>query len=144
MIATHLFQTCLAPAFTYHTLHLNRPAKGRFSRPHHSTKMPQIPVRVGQFNILCPTYGVKWGEREACLEWKTKDDHGGSNWEVRWPAILRILKSAPWDILTLEELEESIRPVACGLTVHSQCLRTHARMRARAHTHRSIYGCIQK
>ena len=72
--------------------------------------------RVGQYNLLCPTYGVKWGEREACVGWKSRDNHGGSNWQRRWPALLRVLKEAPWDLLALEELEDSIRPdVEAGL-----------------------------
>ena len=44
-------------------------------------------LRVGTYNLLCPTYGVKWGEREACLDWRSKDEHGLSNWEQRWPAL---------------------------------------------------------
>ncbi len=40
-------------------------------------------IRVGQYNVLCPTYGVKWGEREAFFDWKSKDDFGGSNWDLR-------------------------------------------------------------
>jgi hypothetical protein len=66
--------------------------------------------RVGQFNLLCPTYGLKWGEREACLEWRSTREHGDSNWHLRWPALLRILTLAQCDILALEELEESTQP----------------------------------
>ena len=73
--------------------------------------MSHIPFRIGQFNVLCPTYGVKWGEREACRDWKCKDEHGGSNWEARWPAILRILAASSSDVLALQEVEESVRPV---------------------------------
>ena len=60
---------------------------------------------AGQYNLLCPAYGVKWSEREACKDWGGKDDHGGSNWDVRWPALRRIIASAPWDVLALEELQ---------------------------------------
>jgi len=65
-------------------------------------------LRVGQFNVLCPAYGVKWGEQEACIEWVSKDEHGGSNWRARWPALQRLIGCARWDILTLEELEDSV------------------------------------
>ena len=66
-------------------------------------------LRVGTYNLLCPTYGVKWGEREACLDWRSKDEHGLSNWEQRWPALRRVIQAAPWDLLALEELEDSTR-----------------------------------
>jgi endonuclease/exonuclease/phosphatase family metal-dependent hydrolase len=68
-----------------------------------------IPFRVGQYNLLCPAYGVKWAEREACLDWVSKETHGGSNWEFRWPAIKRIIERAQCDILALEECEECMR-----------------------------------
>lgn len=64
---------------------------------------------AGQYNVLCPAYGVKWGEREACEAWVSKHEHGGSNWAKRWPALRRVLGAATWDVLTLEELEDSIR-----------------------------------
>jgi len=70
---------------------------------------PKYAIRVGQYNVLCPTYGVKWHEREACNDYRSKIDHGGSNWSTRWPALLRVIGSAKWDILTLEEIEESTR-----------------------------------
>ena len=66
-------------------------------------------LRVGTYNLLCPTYGVKWGEREACLDWRSKEEHGLSNWEQRWPALRRVIQAAPWDLLALEELEDSTR-----------------------------------
>ena len=66
-------------------------------------------LRVGTYNLLCPTYGVKWGEREACLDWRSKHEHGLSNWELRWPALLRVIQAAPWDLLALEELEDGTR-----------------------------------
>jgi len=69
----------------------------------------RIPFRIGQFNLLCPTYGVKWGEREACVDWRSKEEHGGSNWEQRWPALLRILTAASCDVIALQELEDSMR-----------------------------------
>jgi hypothetical protein len=72
-------------------------------------KWQRVAFRVGQFNLLCPTYGVKWGEREACCDWISKTDHGVSNWDRRWPALLRILKLGAPDVLALEELEESTR-----------------------------------
>ena len=110
------------------------------------TMQQSTPFRIGQFNVLCPSYGVKWGEREACADWKTKEEHGamllcsvvlrsvvpcsvvpcsvvpcsvvpcsvvpcsgGSNWSARWPAILRILAASACDVLTLQEVEESVR-----------------------------------
>lgn len=66
-------------------------------------------LRIGQYNLLCPVYGVKWGEREACLDWKSKDDHGGSNWSLRWPALLRNISRCHFDVLTLEEAEDCIK-----------------------------------
>lgn len=74
-------------------------------------------LTIGQYNLLCPVYGVKWGEREACLDWKSMSDHGASNWEKRWPALLRVMSAASWDLLALEELEDSTREdVEGGLT----------------------------
>ena len=67
----------------------------------------RLKLLVGQYNLLCPTYGLKWGEREACREWKSKTEHGGSNWPERWPALRRVLCSASWDLLTLQELEDT-------------------------------------
>ena len=75
-----------------------------------AARMTSASLRVGQFNVLCPAYGLKWGEREACLDWVSNEDHGGSNWDLRWPAILRCLRTCAWSVLALEELEESVRP----------------------------------
>ena len=70
-----------------------------------SSRVEPIEIKVGQYNLLCPAYGVKWGEREACTDWVSKEEHGGSNWTQRLPAINRLLGSVPWDVLALEELE---------------------------------------
>ena len=72
-------------------------------------KPTKTAIRVGQYNVLCPAYGVKWGEREACLDWHSETSHGASNWSIRWPALLRVIGSAKWDILALEEIEDSVR-----------------------------------
>ena len=61
-------------------------------------------LRVGTYNLLCPFYGLKWGEREACVDWKSNEEHGGSNWPQRWPALLRNLGVAPLDVLALQEV----------------------------------------
>jgi len=74
-----------------------------------SSSSAGLSLLVGQYNLLCPTYGVKWGEREACEGWVSKSEHGGSNWARRWPALKRVLHCARWDVLTLEELEGSTR-----------------------------------
>eukprot|EP01043_Picozoa_sp_COSAG02_P032141 COSAG02_NODE_2134_length_9720_cov_3.845027_1_plen_956_part_00 len=72
--------------------------------------MTKLALRVGQYNLLCPTYGVKWGEREACEQWVSAEQHGGSNWDARWPALRRVLEvGSQWDLLTLQELEDSVR-----------------------------------
>lgn len=70
-----------------------------------ATARPRI--RIGSFNILCPAYGLKWGEREACLEWTSKENHGGCNWNVRLPALLRLISSAECDVLALQEIQAS-------------------------------------
>ena len=67
--------------------------------------MKTLTLRCGQYNLLCPAYGVKWGEREACDAWVSKQEHGGSNWSRRWPALRRVLDCAEWDVLALQELE---------------------------------------
>ena len=69
--------------------------------------MSSCSLLVGQYNLLCPAYGVKWGEREACLEWRSKEDHGPSNWSARWPALRRVLSLCKFDIVCLQELEAS-------------------------------------
>lgn len=81
-------------------------------------------LRVGQYNLLSPTYGVKWGEREACIRWVSKADHGGSNWTVRWPALLRNISVAQWDLLGLQEIEDSTRSdVETGLNSLGLCMK---------------------
>jgi hypothetical protein len=74
------------------------------------TAARELRLRVGQYNLLCPTYGVKHGEREACAAWTSKTEHGASNWPQRWPALQRVLqRGAPWGLLLLEELEDATR-----------------------------------
>merc|ERR1719253_2331325 len=61
--------------------------------------MEELEVRVCQYNLLSPTYAVKWREREGM------DPEGQSNWAVRWPALLRNLEGA-WDFACLQEVED--------------------------------------
>jgi endonuclease/exonuclease/phosphatase family metal-dependent hydrolase len=75
-----------------------------------------LTLRVATYNLLCPSYGLKWGEREACLDWKSPQVHGPSSWSARWPALLRVMQSAIWDVLVLQEIEPSTQPdIAAGI-----------------------------
>lgn len=57
------------------------------------------PVSVGCYNLLCPTYAVKWREREGVAE------DGSSNWLARWAVMQDILRRARWDVVCLQEVE---------------------------------------
>mmetsp|Transcript_31644 Transcript_31644/g.58139 ORF Transcript_31644/g.58139 Transcript_31644/m.58139 type:complete len:332 (-) Transcript_31644:10-1005(-) len=58
-------------------------------------------ISIGCYNLLCPTYGVKWKEREAM------NDEGTSNWAQRWPVMAGILQRAHLDIVCLQEVEQA-------------------------------------
>lgn len=54
---------------------------------------------VGCYNVLCPTYAVKWGEREGM------GPDRANNWSSRWPVMQDIIQRANWDICCLQEVE---------------------------------------
>jgi len=56
-------------------------------------------VSVGCFNLLSPTYAVKWDEREG------KGPDGSSNWAQRWPLLCNFILRAHWDLVCLQEVE---------------------------------------
>lgn len=63
---------------------------------------------VGCYNVLCPTYAIKWNEREG------KDAAGESNWDLRWPVMQGIISRACWDVLCLQEVEHDLVPAIVG------------------------------
>eukprot|EP01062_Namystynia_karyoxenos_P024911 TRINITY_DN19750_c0_g1_i1.p1 TRINITY_DN19750_c0_g1~~TRINITY_DN19750_c0_g1_i1.p1 ORF type:complete len:305 (+),score=65.67 TRINITY_DN19750_c0_g1_i1:133-915(+) len=67
-------------------------------------------LRVCQFNLLCPAYGVKWGELEACVDASAPPERRQCNWAARWPALRRLLSMAQWDVLCMQELQEATLP----------------------------------
>eukprot|EP01065_Artemidia_motanka_P010227 TRINITY_DN15397_c0_g1_i1.p1 TRINITY_DN15397_c0_g1~~TRINITY_DN15397_c0_g1_i1.p1 ORF type:complete len:320 (+),score=96.93 TRINITY_DN15397_c0_g1_i1:115-960(+) len=67
-------------------------------------------ISVGQFNVLCPAYALRWGEREGCVDHTAPQARRVCNWRQRWPALRRVLTSARWDVLTLQELQEATLP----------------------------------
>mmetsp|Transcript_6009 Transcript_6009/g.14353 ORF Transcript_6009/g.14353 Transcript_6009/m.14353 type:complete len:296 (+) Transcript_6009:11-898(+) len=62
---------------------------------------------VATYNVLCPVYGVKWAEREACLDHKAEER--ASNWDVRWPALKRNLALGRWDVVCIQEAQDVTR-----------------------------------
>eukprot|EP00434_Breviolum_minutum_P012568 symbB.v1.2.011073.t1/scaffold738.1/size167167/7 len=72
------------------------------SRSAHCETRPLVPaLSVGSYNLLCPTYAVKWKELQGM------DANGNSNWALRWPAMRDILKQAQFDVLCLQEVERT-------------------------------------
>ena len=59
----------------------------------------EVRLRVGQLNVLSPTYAVKWREREGCVDRTAPDGQRVSNWPRRWPALRRVLECAEWDVV---------------------------------------------
>eukprot|EP00442_Polarella_glacialis_P011264 CAMPEP_0115156674 /NCGR_PEP_ID=MMETSP0227-20121206/68588_1 /TAXON_ID=89957 /ORGANISM="Polarella glacialis, Strain CCMP 1383" /LENGTH=283 /DNA_ID=CAMNT_0002567901 /DNA_START=61 /DNA_END=912 /DNA_ORIENTATION=- len=55
---------------------------------------------VGCYNVLCPTYAVKWNEREGV------GPDGTSNWSERWAVMQDILTRASFDVVCLQEVEQ--------------------------------------
>ena len=63
--------------------------------------MNKINIRIGQYNILSPTYGIKWKEREALTK------NGEDNWHLRVNVIIDILQNSDCDIIALQEVEKN-------------------------------------
>lgn len=67
-------------------------------------------ISVGCYNVLCSTYAVKWIEREGI----GKD--GKSNWSLRWPVMRGIINRARWDVVCLQEVEQTdVEEIVSGL-----------------------------
>lgn len=68
---------------------------------------------VGSYNVLCPEYALKWGEREGVGR------DGACNWSLRWPVMLEILGRVGLDVVCLQEVPEAdAADVADGLAAH--------------------------
>jgi hypothetical protein len=84
---------------------------GRSLSTFNGQPVASLKLRVGTYNVLSPTYALEQQDREGikpAVVGHGKKPVDISNWEDRWPAILRAL-DAPWDILALQEVEEATR-----------------------------------
>ncbi|CAE7216648.1 Calm4 [Symbiodinium microadriaticum] len=69
---------------------------------HRAQCEPQAPTfSICTYNLLCPTYAVKWKEQQGMAA------DGSSNWPVRWPVMRDILQRGQFDVLCLQEVENT-------------------------------------